>query len=156
VFPALEDAMRVFAPKTAVGTGELADVRVKDLIAARTEETLRRSPTTTDLRPDIALRGVVPDYLRTEVPYVFAVSFTAFFTINQGIEDALHGEAAVTGQCRLDTRQPSIKAVSIQLVHWTLTGPDGKTTRMREAPDGVGQPGRGPGGSRWDVNASLG
>src|SRR5262249_33795334 len=131
----LEKAMPAFAPETAVDTGELVNVGVKDLIATRAQEAFRRSPVATDLRPVIALRGVMPSYLRTDVPHVFAVSFTAFFHVNKGIEDRPHGEAAVVGQCRLDAREASIDAVSLQVIHWTLSHPDGGTGKVREVLD---------------------
>ncbi|MEU3113855.1 hypothetical protein ABZ652_07220 [Micromonospora chalcea] len=135
VFSSLEEAVPAFAPKIAVDRGELASVGGRDLIAARAQEAFRRSPVATDLHPAIALRGVVPQYLRTEVPHVFAVSFSAFFLINNGIEDRPHGDAVVVGQCRLDAREASIDAVTLEVIHWTLSNPGGGMGKVREVLD---------------------
>jgi hypothetical protein len=60
------------------------------------------------------------------------VSFTAFFYINQNTEDRARGEAAVTRECRLDTRQATIEAVSLQSIHWDLKDPEGGAIKARE------------------------
>lgn len=135
VFPTLEDALRAFAPETAVETGEVANTGTRDLIAIQAEQAFRRSAVAADLRPQITLRGVVPSYLRTDVPHVFAVSFTAFFHINRGIDDKPHGEAAVVGQCRLNAREASVDAMSLETIHWTLNDPEGGTAKARELLD---------------------
>lgn len=82
--------------------------------------------------------GVVSAYFRTEVPHVFAVSFTAFFYVNQNTEDGVRGEAAVSGECRLDTRRAAIEAVSLQSIHWKLRDPAGSEIKTREVLDGGG------------------
>jgi hypothetical protein len=137
-FPSLEDAMGIFAPESAVSSSEAAEIGAKDLIASSALEVFTRSPVASDLQPQIRLRGVVPTYLRTEVPYVFAVSFTAFFYVNKEIDGRSTGEAAVSGECMLNTRQASIEAVSLRTIHWTLRDPNGGTIKVREVLDSAG------------------
>lgn len=138
VFPSLEEAMRSFAPESSVGSSEIGGIESRDLIAAQAREAFARSAIADDIRAEIELRGVVPAYFRTEVPYTFAVSFTAFFYVNQNAEDRARGEAAVSGECRLDTRQATIEAVSLQSIHWDLRDPAGGEVKAHEVLDGAG------------------
>lgn len=138
VFPSLEDAMRSFAPESSVGSSEVAGIHSKDLIAGRAREAFGRSAIAVDIRAEVELRGLVPAYFRTEVPHTFAASFTAFFYVNQNAEDRARGEAAVSGECRLDTRQATIEAVSLQSIHWDLRDPAGGEVKAHEVFNGTG------------------
>jgi hypothetical protein len=137
VCPSLEDAMRSFAPESSVGSSEVVGIDSKDLIAARAREAFARSAIAADIQVELELRGVIPAYFRTEVPYTFAASFTAFFYVNRNAEDRARGEAAVTGECRLDTRQATIEAVALETIHWDLRDPSGSQIKAREVLDGT-------------------
>lgn len=136
VFPSLVDAMRSFAPESSVGSSEIAGIESKALIAARAREAFARSAIAADIGVEFELRGVVPEYFRTDVPHTFAVSFSAFFYINQNVEDRPRGEAAVSGECKLDTRQATIEALSLQSIHWDLRDPAGTEVKAHEVLDG--------------------
>jgi len=135
VFPSLEEALQSFAPETSVGSSEVAGIENKDLIAAQAREAFTRSAIAVDIQAELELRGVVPAYFRTEVPHTFAVSFTAFFYVNQNAEDKARGEAAVSGQCRVDTRHATIEAMSLQSINWDLKDPAGGQIKTREVLD---------------------
>jgi hypothetical protein len=137
VFPSLEDAIGSFAPESSVGSSEVEDIDSKDLIAAHAREAFARSAIAVDIRAGLELRGVVPAYFRTEVPHTFAVSFTVFFYVNQDAEDKPRGEAAVSGECRLDTRRATIEAVSLQNIHWDLRDPAEGELKVREVLDWI-------------------
>jgi hypothetical protein len=138
VFPSLEEAMRSFAPESSVGSSEIAGIESKNLIATQAREAFARSAIAVDIQAELELRGVVPAYFRTEVPHTFAASFTAFFYVNQNTEDRARGEAAVSGECRLDTRDVTIGAVSLQSIHWDLRDPTGGEVKAHEVLDGAG------------------
>lgn len=138
VFPSLEEAMRSFAPESSVGPSEIVGIENKDLIATQAREAFSRSVIAVDVQAGFELRGVVPAYFRTEMSHTFAVSFTAFFYVNRNAEDKTRGEAAVSGECRLDTRQVTIEAMSLQTIHWDLIDPAGRQIKAREVLDGIG------------------
>ncbi|MGB8198253.1 MAG: hypothetical protein WCF33_00915 [Pseudonocardiaceae bacterium] len=138
VFPSLEDAMRFFAPESSVGSNEVVGIESKDLIATQARDAFSRSAIAADIQAEFEFRGVVPAYFRTDVPHAFAVSFTAFFYVNRNAEDRAQGEAAVSGECRLDTRQATIEAVNLQRISWDLKGPAGGQIKAHEVLDGEG------------------
>jgi hypothetical protein len=132
VFPSLEGAMRAFAPESSANSSVTAGIEVEELIAAQAVQAFSRSPMAADLQAETKLRGVVAEYFRTEVAHTFAVSFSAFFHVNQGVEDRAHGEAIVSGDCRLDTRQAAIEATSLHSVDWRLRDPVRGEVRAHE------------------------
>ncbi|MET8384296.1 PIN domain-containing protein [Streptosporangium canum] len=138
VFSSLEDAMRSFAPDSSLDSNEAASIDSKDLIAAQAREAFDYSPVAADMQAEIGLRGVVPAYFRTEAAYTFAVSFAAFFYVNKDAEDSVRGEAAVSGECRLDTRQGTIEAFSSRTIDWRLRDPVKGEFRLHEILDLTG------------------
>ncbi|GAA1867287.1 PIN domain-containing protein [Asanoa iriomotensis] len=132
VFPSLESAMHAFSPAASVDRKQVSTEKVSDLIADRALTAFGRSPIFNDLMPTVSLRGVVPDYFRSDIPHRFAVSFSAFYFINKGVNDVPHGQAAVSGECVLDTRAASIDLVSLANINWKLTRPEGGELNSHE------------------------
>ncbi|KAB1119123.1 hypothetical protein [Micromonospora aurantiaca] len=137
VFPSLESALQVFAPESSADSGEIVSRNSRDLIAEEASNAFLRSSVAADIpEARLRLRGVVPTYFRTEVPHVFATSFTAFFNVEQDAEAEGKGEAAVSGECRLDTRQATIDSVSLHSIHWRLPDAAGGVAKVYEVLDG--------------------
>ncbi|WP_436758217.1 PIN domain-containing protein [Streptosporangium sp. V21-05] len=132
VFSTLEEAMQSFAPEASVDSDEISKADSRILIAAQAEKAFAYSSMAIDLRVRVKLRGVVPSYFRTDIAYIFAVSFTAFFNIEGGVEDDMEGEAAISGECKLNTRGGAVEEVSLQSIHWTLRYPDGYVVKSHE------------------------
>jgi len=117
--------MDILAPDRSIDSGEDVGIDSKELMAQQARAAFARSSIAQDLGPEIALRGVVAHYFRTDDPDIFAASFTAFFYINQRVEDRPSGEAGVSGECALNTRQSEIESVALQSIHWSLDDPQG-------------------------------
>jgi hypothetical protein len=132
VFTSLEDALGAFAPDMLADSDEPQEIGTKNLLEAESRRAFARSAVALDIEARLTVRGVVAKYFRTDTAHVFAVSFTAFFHVNKDIEDRLHGEATVSGECTLDTRQTTLDSVTLNSIDWRLRDQDGKVMRVPE------------------------
>ncbi len=134
VFTSLEEAMRSFAPESAVSddSNEIAGIDIEGILARQAREVLERSSLTAELGLDIVLQGIIPSYFRTDTPHVFAVSFSAFFDVNRDVEDKRRGEIAIRGESQLDTRNGVIEVVSWTGIYWRSQGAPGMWIKADE------------------------
>ncbi|WP_147945299.1 PIN domain-containing protein [Microbispora sp. CSR-4] len=118
VFEALEEVMRYLAPDSPVplDSNEIAGIDFEELVATQAQEALERSAIMT-IFGRVEFRGVVPSYFKTEIPHVFAVSFSAFFYAYRDVNGGKTEEVAVKGESRLDTRTGMIEPISLKGIY---------------------------------------
>ena len=132
VFPSLEEALRAFAPEALVDSGETQGIEIKEVLAAEVLQALKGSPVEAELQGETKLREVFAKYFRTELPHIFAVSFTAFFYVNPDAENQPRGEGVASGECTLDTRYGTVGAVNLNHITWRIRDASGNEFKTQE------------------------
>jgi hypothetical protein len=128
VFRSLHDALGAIAPELTVDSvteTQVADI--DDAASGFADEALNGSAIARSMEGVRDLRGVHKSYLKTDTPYIFAVSFTVFYNYRQQPDDAnIMNEAAVSGECLLDTRSGEVRSFTLERVNWKTAVSSGK------------------------------
>ena len=121
VFASLEALIQALFPESSVESEPGArELDLKEVLADAAINKLNQSQIARDLRAEPSLRGVFVNYFRGESPHTFVVSFTVFYYI--AAASVRDGEAAISGECTLDTKEPAVKDISFSSVNWKIPG----------------------------------
>ncbi|WP_435233898.1 PIN domain-containing protein [Micromonospora aurantiaca (nom. illeg.)] len=134
VFRSLNKALHEIAPGfSADSIAEFQGVDIDGPAARLAEEALSRSSVAATIEGVRNLRGVYKDYLKTESPSSFAVSFTVFYDFRQHSDDAnVQDEVAISGECMLDMQNGTVDSLALKTVNWKRRYPNGKHTWIKE------------------------
>ena len=111
---------------------KLQAIEIKEVLAAEALQALKRSRVGAELQGEMKLREDFTKYFRTELPHIFAVSFTAFFYVNPDVEDQPRGEGVASGECTLDTQYGTVGAVNLNHITWRIRDPSGNEFKSEE------------------------